>query len=102
MSWAEICSILALVASGLAVGLSIITLRLQRVPPELAALSSKVLTLDADLTELADRQNTWMRRDAARTARAGQGTSPPPPTGPADVKAELRRRVAALRGAPNA
>lgn len=102
MELASIASILALALSVVALGVAIVTLRLQQIPPELSALQSKVNTLDLDLTELADRQNTWMRRDAARTARAGREL--PAPASPKDRKAELRARFAAVRtnsqGAP--
>lgn len=93
---------LALALSVLALGVAIVTLRLQQVPLDLARLISKVNQIDLDLSELADRQNTWMRRDATRTARAAKDQLVPPPLAdPVTAKADLRRRVAQLRGAPN-
>ena len=101
MTWYAILSILALALSLLATGVSIVTLRLQQSPPELSALQSKVTAIDLDLTGLADRQNTWMRRDATRKAREGKEmVQQVAPDNPQALKAALRAKVAALRGVP--
>lgn len=101
MEWYGIASILALALSVLASGVSIVTLRLQQSPPEVSALKSSLATLELDVTELADRTNTWMRRDATRKARdAKENIQQVAPTDPTAVKAALRARIAGIRGVP--
>ena len=93
-----IISIVALGFAVLGVCGAIVSLWIRQAPPELTEVLSKVRQLDLDLTELADRQNTWMRRDAVRNARDGKLVPPTAiPLDPAQVKAELRRRVATMR-----
>jgi len=90
----------ALALSVLALAVSILSLWLRQSPPEIRALQSQVQHIDADLSELADRQNTWMRREATRHARAGKADfapGPAAPQSPAEKKAALRARVMAAR-----
>jgi len=92
-------SFVALALSVLGAGIAVVTLRLQRSPPEVARLESKVSQLDLDVTEIADRINHWMRRDAVRSARA-KNEAPPPALGNlsgAELKAQLRA-VASAKG----
>jgi hypothetical protein len=77
----------------LAIGIAGVSLAFRRQPPEFSDLLSQVRALDSDLTELADKVNHWMRRDAVRRARSGHD-EPAVPAVPLDRKAELRQRLA--------
>lgn len=69
-----------------------------------ATLDSRKLTaLDADLSDLSDRVNQWMRRDSTRRAREAKA-EPILPADPnlspgSDRKAALRARARSLNGA---
>jgi hypothetical protein len=82
----------------LAIGIAAVSLAIRRQPPEFSALTSQVRALDSDLSELADKVQHWMRRDAVRRARSGQDEPAAVPAIAMDRKAELRQRVAALAG----
>lgn len=83
----------------IAVAIAGVSLAFRRDPPEVAALSSQLRALDSDVSELADRVNHWMRRDAVRRARSGrdEAEAPPVPATLADHKAALRAKVALAR-----
>lgn len=75
--------------------------------PTSANVGSRVSALDADLSDLADRVNQWMRRDQTRKAREAKAAGAaigadfdgglPNPN--ADRKAALRARFNQLRAA---
>ena len=86
----------------LALGCAAVSLYFRAQPPEFHSLLTQVRGLDSDLSELSDKVNHWMRRDAVRRARAGR-EEPEAPAIPAsrnDRKAEIRARLAAVRSNP--
>ena len=88
----------------LALGCAVVSLYFRAVPPELHNVTTQVRSLDSDLSELSDKVNHWMRRDAVRRARAGReegdaGASSSPAT-PMTRKQELRARIRLAQGNP--
>lgn len=92
---ASAITILALVLSLLAVGISAVSVLFLLKFSDVSTLHTRVTTTETDLTDLADRVNHWMRRDSVRRTRERPDV---PPVVSLDPKADLRRRAAALRG----
>lgn len=91
-------SIFALVTSVLGLGVAAFSLIARQTHPEVAAVQREVHALSADLSDLADRWNHWMRRDATRSARLAREaqSTPTPEAGalpPGARKALLRQRA---------
>lgn len=100
MDIATLLMILALAFSVLALGTAVAAIVLRQTHPELAAVQRELHAMQADITDLADRLNHWMRRDNTRVARAAreQQLELPAPAASGDRKAALRARVAQMRG----
>jgi len=67
--------------------------------PEYTALASQIRSLDAELVDLMDKVKHWRNRDNVRRARQGAEeklAAVPEPTTPAEKKAALRSKAAAL------
>lgn len=99
----DINGILSVAALGISVITAILTLMLNRRPPaesqELAEIKTRLVAVDQEVTDVADRLGQWMRRESVRKMREGKEASTAELHAPtvADTKAELRRRLLAAR-----
>jgi len=75
---------------------SVVSFVKQARTPDLSEINKRVSDLNLELTDLADRTNQWMRRQAVRNTRE-KSESPPGIVEAAvslsDRKAQLRRRI---------
>lgn len=87
--WVGVLSVLAIVAAGISLYVSVRA-------GSLHDLRSQVRALDADLTDLNDRVEHWRGRDAVRKMREGQlqhAIPAAPARGTPEFKAHLRARA---------
>jgi len=87
---------LTLGASLMALVIAIVSLAFQLRAGSVHELQSKVRSIDADVTDLAERLNTWQRRDSVRKARDAKEPMPVEIPSLGDRKSQLRARARAM------